>query len=96
MRPKEYEGRLAEDRRHGRKATTVHAARVSFSRGRLHGLRHLTDELAQRPAPGGAQHCRCLVTAQPDYTLPSVVPDVARIGIDHGEEAADALPVLLH
>src|SRR6185437_6794610 len=27
---------------------------------------------------------------------PSVVPDVARIGIDHGEEGADALPVLLH
>src|SRR5215469_4578585 len=26
---------------------------------------------------------------------PSVVPDVARIGIDHGEEDADALPVLL-
>ena len=28
--------------------------------------------------------------------LPSVVPDVARIGIDHGEEGADALPVFLH
>src|SRR6185437_1424028 len=27
---------------------------------------------------------------------PSVVPDVARIGIDHGEEGANALPVLLH
>ena len=42
--------------------------------------------------------CRCLcpVKAQADYTLPSVVPDVARIGIDHGEEGADALPVLLH
>jgi hypothetical protein len=26
--------------------------------------------------------------------LPSVVPDVARIGIDHGEEGANALPVL--
>src|SRR5215471_16209774 len=27
---------------------------------------------------------------------PSLIPDVARIGIDHGEEDADALPVLLH
>src|SRR6185437_5340274 len=27
---------------------------------------------------------------------PSVVLDVARIGIDHGEEGANALPVLLH
>ena len=26
----------------------------------------------------------------------SVVPDVTRIGIDHGEEHADVLPVLLH
>src|SRR6516164_2092401 len=26
----------------------------------------------------------------------SVVPDVARIGIDHGEEGANAFPVLLH
>src|SRR6185312_12192914 len=34
--------------------------------------------------------------AQADYTLLSVVPDVARIGIDHGQEGADALPVLLH
>src|SRR5580700_4930273 len=29
-------------------------------------------------------------------TLPSVVPDVARIGIDHGEEGADAVPVFLN
>src|ERR1700756_3307989 len=39
--------------------------------------------------------CLCLVRAPAGYTLPSVVPDVARIGIDHGEEDADALPVLL-
>jgi hypothetical protein len=38
----------------------------------------------------------CLVKVQADYTLPSVVPDAARIGIDHGEEEANALPVLLH
>jgi hypothetical protein len=36
------------------------------------------------------------VKAQADYTSPSVVPDVARIGIDHGEEGANALPVLFH
>src|SRR5215472_17049772 len=40
--------------------------------------------------------CLCLVKAQADYSLPSVVPYVALIGIDHGEESADALPVLLH
>src|SRR5215813_2293224 len=47
---------------------------------------------------GNARICRCLclVKAQADYTLRSVVPDVARIGIDHGKEGADALPVLLH
>ena len=33
--------------------------------------------------------------ALPDYTLPSVVPDVARVGIDHGEKGADAPPVFL-
>src|SRR5215831_1974871 len=40
--------------------------------------------------------CLCVVKAQAEYTLPSVVPDVARVGSDHGEEDADALPVLLH
>src|ERR1700735_2071156 len=34
--------------------------------------------------------------AQADHTLHSVVPDIACIGIDHGEEDANALPVLLH
>jgi integrase len=51
------------------------------------------------PAPDpAARHCRCLclVKAQADYTLSSLVPDVARIGIDHGEEDADPLPVLLY
>src|SRR3984957_6587306 len=38
----------------------------------------------------------CLVRVKVDYTVPSVVPDIARIGIDHGEEDANALPVLLH
>src|SRR5689334_9380536 len=33
--------------------------------------------------------------AQADYMLPSVVSDVGVIGIAHGEEGADALPVLL-
>jgi len=36
------------------------------------------------------------LAAQADDTLPSVVADVARIGIDHGEEDADVLPVFLH
>ena len=68
------------------------------SRGQVAHVRHTGKDRPwpNGPAPGGAQYCRCLVTAQADYTLPSVVPDVARIGIDHGEEAADALPVLLH
>jgi hypothetical protein len=33
---------------------------------------------------------------RPSKLRGSVVPDVARVGIDHGEEHADALPVLLH
>ncbi len=36
-------------------------------------------------------HCRCLclVKGQADHTLHSVVPDIACIGIDHGEEGAN-------
>jgi hypothetical protein len=70
---------------------------------RQHPLLPLTERVRHRPRPTGSAssttcscRCLCLVKAQTDYTLPSVVPDVARIGIDHGEEDANVLPVLLH
>jgi hypothetical protein len=60
------------------------------------GVRHWPRPSGSASSTTRSCRCLCLVKAQADYTLSSVVPDIARIGIDHGEEDADALPVLLH